>query len=216
VIGEETTQKIEVSQKKTLAEMERMAPEEIREMILSINKEEADRKWFGIRKYLMKSDEPISAEALQKKADLERRDAILNKKVTGLRNRLFPQKVRVAWFERNFTALIVKDFEWVHDGLIIDRYWGRAAEIGPDVSPIEIGIDKDARLGFLVDGDKGVAVVPRRDKDLWKLECTSELLWVVADAARMAATYATDYTIRSKIITGIVFLVIGFFLGLGF
>lgn len=133
-------------------------------------------------------------------------------RLPGFWAKWFGTKVRVAWFEKNCSKLIVTDMVW-DNGLVVDKFWGRAAEIGPDIPPVEIQINKDTRLGFVIDGDKGTGAKVIRSGGLLEMTGTSKLVWAILDSTKLAEAFVSNITFRSKIIQTLIGIIVGIFLG---
>lgn len=153
--------------------------------------------------------------ALRKKQEqILQRQKDIKKKVPGaFLSKYFPRKVRTAWVVRNGSGLVIKDMPWAADGVVADSFWGRAAEIDAKVTPIEIQINNDARPGFLIDGDKGVAVnFLYKGEKLSGIETSAESTWAMLDTKKYAEALASDATGRAKLIFTLIGIIGGFIL----
>jgi hypothetical protein len=130
-------------------------------------------------------------------------------------NKWLPPKVSVAWFDRNFTVLHIRKLVWMGDGMVADKWWGRAADVlGPNAKPITITEGGKASAGFIIDGDKGVGInIERLDNPhegaYAKLNTTSELAWGVIDSKKLAEQFGSPVTNRTIWIVGFICLIMG-------
>ena len=133
-------------------------------------------------------------------------------------NKWIPSKVTVAWFDRAFTVLHIREMQWKGDGLVSDNWWGRAADIlGPNTKPITISQKGKVAAGFLVDGDKGVGFNIERKPDgkgaYAHLGTTSELAWQVLDTQKFKEAFGSGVTSRTLWVVSIVVLIMGALIG---
>ncbi|MFA4971911.1 MAG: hypothetical protein WC683_04810 [bacterium] len=168
-------------------------------------------------------------EAQKRKEILEaRRHNLAGKSTSRPWSRMFEKKVRILSIEQNCSHFRVTDVPWKYDGIIIDKFWGKAAEIGPDIIPAEITIGNDTRTGFVIDGDKGCGVTVRRSAEptiqvtgadgnvtktsLMDLTGTAGLMFSIVDSKKLGDAYGTDATTRTKmmyfVVGGLVFLLL--------
>jgi hypothetical protein len=142
-------------------------------------------------------------------------------------SRWLPPKVDIAWFDRNFSVLHIRQMNWIGDGLISDSWWGRAADVlGPNAWPITISVKGKTSTGFIVDGDKGVGINIERD-DTKKfidplsgrahtyatLGSTSEIIFSIVNSKKIAEQFGSPITTRMLFITCAIIAVMAFLMG---
>jgi hypothetical protein len=132
-----------------------------------------------------------------------------------------PPKVKVIWFDRAFSVVHIRDLPWIGDGVVADRWWGRAADVlGPNAKPVVITVKGKASTGFLIDGDKGVGFDIERKENgegaYAKLGTTSELAWAVLDSKKAAEQFGTPTTSRTVLVYCAVSFIIGALVAMSF
>jgi len=119
-------------------------------------------------------------------------------------DRWLPKKVRVASIEQAGAMLVLTWADW-NDGILSDNQWGKAVPLTGAI-PIKIREDGKEVGGFLVNGDKGIAIKYAEDEDLFKMTTTGELAWSLLVTRKITEAYTADPTFRTKMM----FFLMGF------
>jgi hypothetical protein len=111
-------------------------------------------------------------------------------------DRWVPKKVRIASFEQGGAMLTIR---WANfdGGNVSDTHWGKAVCLS-GAFPIKIREDGKEVGGFLVNGDKGVAIRYKEDTDLFGMWTTGELAWSLLDTKKITDAFTADPTFRTK------------------
>jgi hypothetical protein len=109
-----------------------------------------------------------------------------------------PKKVRIASFEQAGGMLVIRWADW-NGGIVSDPQWGKAVPL-TGAFPIKIREDGKEVGGFLVNGDKGLAIKYSEDDDLFKMTTTGALAWALLVTQKITDAYTIGLTSREKII----------------